>query len=145
LGAIGLQGVRLAKATLGETVFVIGLGLVGQLTVGILKSAGCRVIATDIDDRRCSSASKMGADLAAPNLLSEDVDRLTNGMGADAVIIAASTKSNEPMNLAVQTVRRRGRTVLVGVVGLELDRRPLYFKEAELVVSCSYGPGRYQF
>ncbi|MEX2286346.1 MAG: bi-domain-containing oxidoreductase, partial [Planctomycetaceae bacterium] len=143
LGAIAMQGVRLSKATLGETVFVIGLGLIGQLTVGLLTAAGCHVIGTDLDADKCALALKMGARFAQPNLLAEDVSHGTGGLGADAVLITASTKSNVPIDLAAAAVRAKGRVVLVGVVGLELDRRPFYFKEAEFVVSCSYGPGRY--
>ena len=143
LGAIALQGVRLSRAALGETVFVIGLGLVGQLTVSLLKAAGCRVVGTDLDGSRCDLAIKMGATLARPELAASDVAAITGGLGADAVIITASTKSKGPIDLAANAVRQKGRVVLVGVVGLELDRRPFYFKEAEFVVSCSYGPGRY--
>lgn len=143
IGSIAMQGVRLSGAGLGETVFVIGLGLVGQLTVAILKAAGCRVIGTDLDPRKCELALKMGADVARPGVEAEDIESRTGGMGADAVLITASTKSNQPIELAANAVRQKGRVVLVGVVGLELDRRPFYFKEAEFVVSCSYGPGRY--
>ena len=143
LGSISLHGVRLSKTTLGETVFVIGLGLVGQLAVGLLSAAGCRVIGTDLDAGKCELALKMGADIARPGLNGSNIEELTAGAGADAVLITASTKSNGPIELAAAAVRKRGRVVLVGVVGLELDRRPFYFKEAEFVVSCSYGPGRY--
>jgi predicted dehydrogenase/threonine dehydrogenase-like Zn-dependent dehydrogenase len=143
LGAIALQGVRLSRAVLGETVLVIGLGLVGQLTVALLKTAGCRVVGTDPEGWKCELAVKMGAALARPELAAGDVAAATGGLGADAVIITASTKSKGPIDLAANAVRKKGRVVLVGVVGLELDRRPFYFKEAEFVVSCSYGPGRY--
>ena len=143
LGSIALQGVRLAKCELGETVLVVGLGLVGQLTVAVLKAAGMKVLATDPDTARCEMAVRMGASLARTNMASNDVEQLTRGLGADAVILTASTKSNAPIELAAQAVRKKGRVVLVGVVGLDLDRRPFYFKEAEFVVSCSYGPGRY--
>lgn len=143
LGAIALQGVRLSRAALGETVLVIGLGLVGQMAVGLLRAAGCRVIGTDLDASKCELAKQMGADVARPNLSAAEVEGLSSGLGADAVLIAASTKSNGPIELAAAAVRQKGRVVLVGVVGLELDRRPFYFKEAEFVVSCSYGPGRY--
>ena len=143
LGSIALQGVRLAKIELGETVFVIGLGLVGQLTVSLLHAAGCRVIGTDLDAAKCELALKMGAAIAKPGLSATQIEEMTNGAGADAVVITASTKSNGPIELAAGSVRKRGRVVLVGVVGLELDRRPFFFKEAEFVVSCSYGPGRY--
>lgn len=143
LGSIALQGVRLAKIELGETVFVIGLGLVGQLTVSLLHAAGCCVIGTDLDADKCELALKMGAAIAKPGLSATQIEELTDGAGADAVVITASTKSNGPIELAAGAVRKRGRVVLVGVVGLELDRRPFFFKEAEFVVSCSYGPGRY--
>lgn len=143
LGAIALQGIRLGRTELGESVLVIGLGLVGQLCVGLLSAAGCRVIGTDPDPARCALARVMGASVAEPGLSAHQVEELTGGLGADAVIIAASTQSNAPIELAAAAVRKRGRVVLVGVVGLELDRRPFYFKEAEFVVSCSYGPGRY--
>jgi predicted dehydrogenase/threonine dehydrogenase-like Zn-dependent dehydrogenase len=144
LGAIAMQGVRLSKLTLGETALVIGLGLIGQITVALLKAAGVRVIGTDLDAGKCVLAvDKMGADVVRPGLTAGDVLELTRGLGADAVLITASTKSQGPINLAANAVRQKGRVVLVGVVGLELDRRPFYFKEAEFVVSCSYGPGRY--
>ena len=143
LGAIAMQGVRLAETSLGETVLVIGLGLIGQLAVSILNAAGCRVIGTDPDAAKCELAQRMGAELARPNLSAQHVEDVTRGLGADAVLITASTKSNGPIELAAGAVRKKGRVVLVGVVGLELDRRAFYFKEAEFVVSCSYGPGRY--
>lgn len=143
LGAIAMQGVRLSKATIGETVLVVGLGLVGQITVAILRAAGATVIGTDLDPAKCELAKQMGAADARVGLGASDVEALTGGLGADAVLITASTKSNAPIDLAANAVRQKGRVVLVGVVGLELDRRPFYFKEAEFVVSCSYGPGRY--
>lgn len=144
LGAIALHGVRLSEAALGETVFVVGLGLVGQLAVGLLKAAGCRVVATDPDAERCRLArERMGADHAEPGLGARELGALTGDVGADAVVIAAATSSNDPIELAVAAVRKRGRIVLVGVVGLELDRRALFHKECTFVVSCSYGPGRY--
>ncbi|WP_207310016.1 bi-domain-containing oxidoreductase [Rubinisphaera italica] len=143
LGSIALQGVRLAELNLGETAFVIGLGLVGQIAVGLLNAAGVRVIGTDLDPAKCELAKRMGAVEARPGIRASDVDQMTHGLGADAVLITASTKSNGPIDLAAGAVRQKGRVVLVGVVGLELDRRPFYFKEAEFVVSCSYGPGRY--
>ncbi|MBL8848226.1 MAG: bi-domain-containing oxidoreductase [Planctomycetaceae bacterium] len=143
LGAIAMQGARLAETGLGETVFVIGLGLIGQLAVSILNAAGCRVIGTDLDAAKCELAMRMGAELARPNLSAQHVADATRGLGADAVVITASTQSNGPIELAASAVRQKGRVVLVGVVGLELDRRAFYFKETEFVVSCSYGPGRY--
>lgn len=143
LGAIALQAVRLARCQVGETVFVIGLGLVGQLTVGLLRAAGIRVFGTDLDAGRCDLALKMGALEARLGLSPPDIEAATGGRGADAVIVAAATSSRAPMDLAVGAVRKKGRVVLVGVAGLELDRRPFYFKECEFVVSSSYGPGRY--
>jgi predicted dehydrogenase/threonine dehydrogenase-like Zn-dependent dehydrogenase len=143
VGSIALQGVRLTKCQIGETVLVIGLGLIGQLTVGLLKAAGIRVLGVDLDESRCELAKTMGADDARPDLSGTQVVQQTGGLGADAIIITASTKSNGPIEMAASSVRQKGRIVLVGVVGLQLDRRPFYFKEAEFVVSCSYGPGRY--
>ena len=143
LGAIALQGVRLAKLQLGETALVIGLGLIGQIAVALLKASGCRVIGTDPDSAKCDLAIKMGANIARPGIAPDDVTSGTAGLGADAVLITASTASNDPIRLAADAVRKKGRIILVGVVGLELDRRQFYFKEAEFAVSCSYGPGRY--
>ncbi len=143
LGSIALQGVRLSRADLGSTVLVVGLGLIGQLTVALLRGAGVRVVGTDLDAEKCELAKRMGAEVAAPDLSAQAVEEMTSGLGADAVIITASTPSNGPIELASSAVRQKGRIVLVGVVGLELDRRPFYFKECEFVVSCSYGPGRY--
>jgi len=143
LGSIALQGVRLARLELGETALVVGLGLVGQLAVQILRAAGVRVAGTDLDEGRCRMAMEFGAELARPGLSPREIEDWTGGLGADAVLLTASTKSNGPIEMAANAVRKKGRIVLVGVVGLELDRRPFYFKEAEFVVSCSYGPGRY--
>jgi predicted dehydrogenase/threonine dehydrogenase-like Zn-dependent dehydrogenase len=143
LGAIALQGVRLAKLELGDMAFLIGLGLIGQLTVAILKAQGCHVIGTDLDKSKCELALQMGADYAHPEMKAQHVMRLTQGLGADAVLITASTKSDKLVELAGETVRKKGRVIVIGAVGLNLPRRPYYFKEAEFVVSCSYGPGRY--
>lgn len=142
-GAIALQSVRLAKVELGSTALVIGLGLIGQLAVGLLKAAGARVLGTDPDRAKCDLACRMGADWADEALTAQQVEELTGGLGVDAVVIAAATKSSAPMGLAVDAVRKKGRIVLVGVVGLQLERKPFYLKECEFVVSCSYGPGRY--
>jgi len=143
LGSIALQGVRLAHLGLGETAFVIGLGLIGQLTVAMLRAQGCRVFATDLDTDKCRLAVKMGVEEAKPDFGTKELSDLSRGSGVDAVFITASTKSNEPIELAAETVRKKGRVVAVGDVSLNLPRRPFYFKEAEFVVSCSYGPGRY--
>lgn len=143
LGSIALHGVRLSGAGLGDTVLVVGLGLIGQLTVSLLRAAGARVLGMDLDASRCDLAVRMGAEWASPEITAEDLLRLTGGHGVDAALITASTASNAPLNLSVAAVRKKARIVLVGVAGLELDRRPFYFKECEFVVSCSYGPGRY--
>ncbi|MGQ9818156.1 MAG: bi-domain-containing oxidoreductase [bacterium] len=143
LGAIALQGIRLSKVELGSVVFVIGLGLIGQLTVALLKANGCRVLGTDLDKSKCELALHMGADDARPEFKANDILGLTKGLGADAVIITASTTSNKPVELAGEAVRKKGTVVAVGAVGLNLPRRPYYFKECEFIVSCSYGPGRY--
>lgn len=143
LGAVALQGVRLSRVVLGETALVVGLGLTGQLAVALLRSAGCRVIGVDPDAQRCRLAEALGASTARPGLAADTVEQTTGGLGADAVLIASSTHSSAPLQLASKAVRRKGRIVLVGVVGLQLEHRPFYFKEAEFVVSCSYGPGRH--
>ncbi|MBN2569938.1 MAG: bi-domain-containing oxidoreductase [Deltaproteobacteria bacterium] len=143
LGAIALQGIRLAHLGLAETAFIIGLGLIGQLTVALLKAQGCRVFGIDIDGDKCRIAEKMGAEKAKSDFEIKELNDLTRGAGADAAIITASTKSNEPIEMAAEVVRKKGRVVAVGDVSLNLPRRPFYFKEAEFVVSCSYGPGRY--
>lgn len=143
VGAIAMQGVRLTKASLGEVVFVIGLGLIGQLAVSLLKAAGCRVIGTDLDATRCDEALRMGADVARPRLKAQEVVELSGGVGADSVLITAATKSAGPIELAGDAVRKKGRVVLVGVAHIDIPRQTYYMKEAEFVVSCSYGPGRY--
>ncbi|MFP6694573.1 MAG: zinc-binding alcohol dehydrogenase, partial [Pirellulales bacterium] len=143
IGAIAMQGVRLAEVSLGETSLVIGLGLVGQITVALLKAAGATVIGTDPDATKCEMARQMGADVVQTGLRAGDVLNMTNDRGADAVLITASTKSDVPVALAGDAVRKKGRIVAVGAVGLNLPRRAYYFKEVEFVVSCSYGPGRY--
>ncbi len=143
VGSIALQGVRLGRVSLGESALVIGLGLVGQLTVMILKAAGVRVIATDLDPGKCELALKLGADIAKPNMGASQVEALTGGHGADAVLITAATESNGPIELSADAVRKRGRVVLVGVTRIDIPRAPFFQKEAEFTVSCSYGPGRY--
>jgi len=143
LGAIALQGVRLARVGLGDTAFVIGLGLIGQIAVALLRATGCRVLGTDLDEAKCRLAMRMGAEHAEPGCNAGQVMERTRGLGADAVLLTASTKSDGPVALAGEAVRAKGRVIAVGAVGLNLPRRPYYFKEAEFVVSCSYGPGRY--
>lgn len=146
LGSIALQGVRLICPTIGETVVVSGLGLIGLMAVQILKANGCRVLGIDYDENKCALAREFGADTV--NLsLDEDpliiANSFSKGRGIDAVLITAATDSNEPMSQAANMLRKRGRIVLVGVVGLELSRADLYEKEITFQVSCSYGPGRY--
>ena len=136
LGAIAMQGVRRADVRVGEIVAVVGLGLIGQLTVQVLKAAGCQVVGMDIDARRVELAKKFGAKTGT-------VMELSGGMGADAVIITASSQTASILQEAIQIVRRKGRVVVVGAVPLEMERSPLYEKEADLLISCSYGPGRY--
>lgn len=145
LGAIALQGVRLAEPTLGESVLVIGLGLLGQLTVQLLKANGCRVFGIDLDPARVDLARQLGADHAA--VASEEAKAVvlswTEGRGLDAVLITAATDSNEPVELAGEVSRMKGRVVVVGMTGLTVPR-PSYFKrELSLKISMSYGPGRY--
>lgn len=144
LGAIALQGVRQAEAKLGETVAVIGLGLIGQLTIQLLKASGCQVIGSDLDSAKLDLAMRLGLDVATlPDALPESVSLLTQGHGVDAVIITAGTKSNGPVELAGTVARKKGRVVVVGAVGLTIPREPYYKKELELRMSMSYGPGRY--
>lgn len=143
LSAIGLQGVRLARPGLGETAVVIGLGLVGQITAALFKAAGCRVLGCDLDPAKCELAQRLGVDDARTDLSPGAVADTTRGLGADMVLIAASSKTNGPVELAAEMVRKKGRIVAVGTVGMDLPRPPFFFKEAEFIVSCSYGPGRY--
>ncbi|MGB9181829.1 MAG: bi-domain-containing oxidoreductase [Pyrinomonadaceae bacterium] len=145
LGAIALQGVRLAEPTLGESVVVIGLGLLGQLAVQLLKANGCRVFGIDLDQQKIELARELGADGGVPS--NEDakdaVMQWSRGRGADAVLITAATSSNQPVELAGEISRLKGRVVAVGLVGLDIPRA-LYFKrELSLRISMSYGPGRY--
>ncbi len=143
LGAIALQGFRLAQPQIGDRVAVIGLGLLGLLTVGIAASAGCRVFGVDLDPARVSLARQMGAE-AVRRPEAEDAGRaFTDGRGFDAVLICADTKSNDPIELAGALARDHGQVVAVGAVGLEIPRKIYYEKELTVQVSRSYGPGRY--
>jgi len=142
LGAIAMQGVRLAIPTLGERIVVMGLGLIGLLTVQLLKANGCRVLGFDPNAARVSLALELGADVAVSDSLAEAVAGFTNGHGADAVILTASSKSSEPINIAAEISRLKGRIVVVGLVGMTIDREPFYKRELELKLSMSYGPGR---
>lgn len=146
LGAIGLQGLRLAQPTLGETVVVTGLGLIGLMTVQMLRAHGCRVMGIDYDPQRLEMARQFGAyavDASAGDDLVMCAVDFSRGRGVDAIIITASTESSEPVSQAAKMCRKRGRIVLVGVTGLKLSRQNFYEKEITFQVSCSYGPGRY--
>lgn len=143
LGSIALHGVRLARIELGCTVVVIGLGLIGQLSAALLRHAGCRVLATDLDAGRCRLAESMGAHRALVAPEADELRAVNGGHGADAVLVCAASDSSEPTRLALEAVRRKGRVVVVGAVGLDLPRPLLFDSEAELVVARSYGPGRY--
>jgi predicted dehydrogenase/threonine dehydrogenase-like Zn-dependent dehydrogenase len=145
VGAIALQGIRQADVRLGEAVAVIGLGLVGQLTVQMLKASGCRVLGIDIDSTACELAKKSGADFVADNseAARERCAAMTDGRGADSIIITASTKSDEPVELACELARDRARVTAVGMVGMNIPRNAYYMKELEVRLSRSYGPGRY--
>ncbi|MBX2997188.1 MAG: bi-domain-containing oxidoreductase [Caldilineaceae bacterium] len=146
LAAVGLQGIRLVNPTLGERVVVVGLGLLGLMTVQMLLANGCQVLGIDLDSQKCALARQLGAESVD---LSSGADPVAAGMafsegrGVDAVLITASTKSSQPVHQAAQMSRKRGRIVLVGVTGLELNRADFYEKEPTFQVSCSYGPGRY--
>jgi predicted dehydrogenase/threonine dehydrogenase-like Zn-dependent dehydrogenase len=146
LGAIGLQGVRLAAPTLGESFVVTGLGLIGLITVQLLRANGCRVLGIDPDPSRTALARQFGAltvDLGrGEDPLAAAAD-FTCGHGVDGVLISAATKSDEPVSQAARMCRKRGRIILVGVTGLQLNRADFYEKELTFQVSCSYGPGRY--
>jgi len=145
LGAIAMQGVRVADPRLGEVAAVIGLGLIGQLAVQLLRAAGCRVLAIDIDPRRVEEARGLGATWGA--LPGDDHEawknHATEGFGADFSIVTAASDSSEPIQLAADLCRMKGRVAIVGATAMDLDRRSFYEKELELRMSMSYGPGRY--
>lgn len=147
LASVALHGVRLSEPTLGANVAVLGLGLLGLMTIQILLANGCRVLGTDYDAQRLEMARKFGVETVD---LSTGVDPLaaanafSDGYGMDAVLIAAATKSDEPIHQAAQMCRKRGRIIQVGWTGLNLRREYFYDKELSFQVSCSYGPGRYE-
>ena len=146
VGAIGLQGIRLLQPTLGECVVVSGLGLIGLLAVQMLRANGCRVLGIDFDSKKLKLARQFGAetvDLSADQDSVRIAEQWTGGNGVDAVLITASTKSDELIHQAATMCRKRGRIVLVGVIGLNMQRADFYEKELSFQVSCSYGPGRY--
>jgi predicted dehydrogenase/threonine dehydrogenase-like Zn-dependent dehydrogenase len=146
VASIGLQGIRLAQPTLGESFVVTGVGLIGLLTVQLLRAQGCRVLAIDFDEAKLALARQFGATTSNPGHGEDPVAAgmaLSRGQGVDGVIITTSTKSSDPVSQAALMSRKRGRIVLVGVAGLELSRADFYEKELSFQVSCSYGPGRY--
>ena len=146
IGSIALQAIRQAGVTVGENVAVIGLGLIGLITVQILKAAGCKVAGIDLIKENVEMARRLGADeaiLRSDPDLNVSLSNLTEGYGMDAVIITASTRSNDPIDLAAKILRDRGRVIVVGAVGMTLDREEFYMKELSLKLSRSYGPGRY--
>lgn len=145
IGSIGLQGIRLLNPTLGETVVVVGLGLIGLLTAQLLRANGCTVIGSDIDEAKLSLAKQWGIIPFNPSIgdVVKFVHEQTGGIGADGVIITASAKNNQIIAQSAQMSRKRGRIILVGVIGLDISRADFYEKELSFQVSCSYGPGRY--
>lgn len=146
VASIGLQGIRLAQPTMGECFVVTGVGLIGLLTVQMLRAQGCRVLAIDFDQTKLELAKSFGAAICNPGNGEDPVAvgmAFSRGHGIDGVIITASTKSNDPVTQAARMSRKRGRIILVGVTGLELSRADFYEKELTFQVSCSYGPGRY--
>jgi predicted dehydrogenase/threonine dehydrogenase-like Zn-dependent dehydrogenase len=145
LGAIAMQGVRRMNATLGETIVVIGLGVLGQITAQLLKANGCKVIGIDLDNERIRIAMAHGLDkgCSSNEELMRIVDIMTGGVGADGVLITASSDSDSIVSASMQISRKKGRVVLVGDVGLNLKRSDFYVKELDFFISTSYGPGRY--
>ncbi|GAB6008063.1 bi-domain-containing oxidoreductase [Dysgonomonas reticulitermitis] len=146
IGSIGLQGIRLCNPQLGETIVVVGLGLVGLMTAQLLMANGCRVIGIDFDQQKLDLAALKGVITVNPSKGTNPVEfvkEFTNDIGADGIIITASTKSNETIHEAAQMSRKRGRIILIGVIGLDIVRSDFYEKELTFQVSCSYGPGRY--
>jgi predicted dehydrogenase/threonine dehydrogenase-like Zn-dependent dehydrogenase len=146
LGAIAMQGVRRAQPTLGETIVVVGLGILGQITAQLLSANGCRVIGTDVDPSRIATALENGLDIGINPRDGDLVDRvikLTDGVGADAVVITAASASSDILAESFQACRKKARVVVVGDVGLNMSRADIYTKELDVLISCSYGPGRY--
>ena len=151
VGSIALQGVRQCEVRLGESVAVIGLGLLGQLAVQMLRASGCRVIGYDLNKSRCELACGRLGEAALPDLglrcvsenLVGEAMAFTEGRGVDAVLITAATPSDEPVTVAAEICRKKGRVVATGLVGMNLPRDQYYKKEVDFRLSCSYGPGRY--
>ena len=146
IGSIGLQGIRLLKPTFGETIVVVGLGLIGLVTAELLKANGCNVIGFDFDSEKVKIANEKGITAINPGEGTNQVkfvETFTNGIGADGIVITASSKSNDIIAQSAQMCRKLGRAILVGVIGLDISRADFYTKEISFQVSCSYGPGRY--
>jgi predicted dehydrogenase/threonine dehydrogenase-like Zn-dependent dehydrogenase len=143
LGSIALHGFRLGQPQVGETVAVIGLGLLGLLSVQLARAAGCRVFGVDLDPDRVALAEQLGATAVLREQAEDAAQTFTEGLGADVVLICADTPSNDPVELAGEISRDRGRVVTVGAVGLEIPRRTYFYKEIDFIVSRAYGPGRY--
>jgi predicted dehydrogenase/threonine dehydrogenase-like Zn-dependent dehydrogenase len=144
VGAIALQGIRVAAPSIGETFLVLGLGLIGQLTIQLLLANGCRVLAFDPIDNLTDRAAAAGAEaIRSGEHLVQAIHNLTNGMGVDGVLITATTPSSEPVEVAGEVTREKGRVVVVGSVGMTVPREPYYQKEIAFHISRSYGPGRY--
>jgi polar amino acid transport system substrate-binding protein len=145
VGSIAMQGIRQTEPQIGESVAVIGLGLIGQITVQLLKANGCRVIGMDIDESLFETARKFGCDevINSSKDNKDTINAFTRGVGCDSVIITAGTSSNQPIELALDICRKKGKVVIVGAVNMDIPRPPFYTKEIDLRISCSYGPGRY--
>lgn len=146
IGSIALEGIRLQDTHLGDNIVVIGLGLIGQIAVQLLKASGCNVIGVDFDQKKVDMANSFGITAINPSKGADPikfVEEFTNGVGADGVLITASSKGDDIIHEACVMSRKRGKVVLVGVVGLNIDRNDFYAKELTFQVSCSYGPGRY--
>lgn len=146
IGAIAMQGIRRANLSFGETVVIFGLGLLGLIAVQIAKAWGLVVIGADINPRRVELGKEMGADFcfnSNDKNFSNSIQDITHGQGADAVIIYAATRSSEPANMALNVCRKKARVVVVGAIGMDLQREAMYSKELDFVMSTSYGPGRY--
>ncbi len=143
VGSIALQGVRQCEVNLGESVAVIGLGLMGILAVQMLKASGCRVVGFDPNPTRCKLAGEMGCDRAVSDNFTAECIAFSGGYGVDAVLITAATHSDEPVTVAAEICRKKGKVVATGLVGMNLPRDQYYKKEVDFRLSCSYGPGRY--
>lgn len=146
LGAIAMQGVRRAALDLGEFAVVFGVGILGLLTLQLLRASGVRVAAIDLDEERLKIASEFGAEIAVNPSIEEPINKIitwSNGFGADAVIFTAATKSSDPLSHSFQMCKKKGRLVLVGVSGMNIKREDIYEKELDFLISTSYGPGRY--